>query len=95
MAMLSSGDKDKIWRGLMRYWSRQKEETPDFDKNDFRTSVDDTDTWVDDNQGNYNTSLNLTFRNNATMLQKTVLLCAVMAFRAEPEFAKQLFGDLD
>jgi hypothetical protein len=74
MAELSETDRQRIWRGLMRYWSQLFEGT-NFSKSDFRAAVDATDTWIDGNQSSFNVSLPQPFRNDATQAQKTLLFC--------------------
>jgi len=83
MAVLSSADRARIWRGLMRYWSTQGT-TVDEDKEALFVLVGDTDTWIDDNQAGYNAALT---ENSLTAAQKTLLFCAVALMRVDPGIA--------
>jgi hypothetical protein len=98
MAELSETDRQRIWRGLMRWWSANNVgniyDTP-FSKSEFRAAVDATDTWIDGNQSSFNVSLPQPFRNDATQAQKTLLFCVVAAMRVSPEFARRLVGEVD
>lgn len=94
MAELSEQDRQRVWRGIMRYWSRLFEGT-DFSKSDLRAAVDAADTWIDDNQASFNVSLPQPFRNNATQVQKTLLFNIVAAMRVSPAFARKLIGEVD
>ena len=51
MAELSTEDRQRIWRGLQRYWSDQWEEAPD--KAKILTTIEQTDTWMNDNRSSY------------------------------------------
>lgn len=78
MAVLSTTERDKIYRAFMRL---NTEVTP-FTKTVLRTAVDDTDTWIDSNQAAFNSALNVAFRTNASTAQKTLLFCYVAMRRA-------------
>ena len=95
MAELSIEDRERIWRGLMRYWSNLWETVVGCDKADLLAAINATDTWIEDNQGAYNTALPNPFKTNATTTQKTLLFCAVAAMRVSPAFARMLFGEVD
>jgi len=94
MAELSAADRQRIWRGLMRYWSDSQTGQP-WSKADLQAAVNAADTWIDDNQTGYNTALPDTFKNNATQAQKTLLFCAVALARVSIDFLRKVLGDID
>ena len=94
MAVLSETDRQRIWRGIMRYWSQLFEGT-DFSTAELRAAVDATDNWIDGNQGSFNTALPDPFKTNATQAQKTLLFCVTAAMRVSPAFARALIGEVD
>lgn len=65
MAILSETDRARIWRGLMRYWSGLREGI-DLTKPDLRSAVDATDTWINNNQASFNSSLPASAQSNLT-----------------------------
>lgn len=91
MATLPEIDRLRIWRGLMRYlgfgWAGVKD--------DLKAAVDATDVWVDANTASYNNALPVTFRDNATADQKSLLLVAVVMMRFNIELLKRIFGEVD
>lgn len=91
MATLPEADKLQVWRGLMRYLSFGWAGT----KADLKAAVDAADMWIDINQANYNNNLPLTFRDNATQSQKSLLLAAVMLRRFNLDLLKRIFGEVD
>ncbi len=86
MAVLSTADRQRIWRGLMRYWSREGDSIAE-SKAELQTLVNETDGWIDDNQGSYNGALTA---NSLTAAQKTLLFCAVALMRVDPGVAALL-----
>ena len=87
MANLSTTDRQRIWRGLMRYWSNHR--TPvTGDKAELYTTVVETDTWIDDNAADYVGSL--TYGDNYDAVQKTLIFCCVAAMRVSPTVATLL-----
>jgi len=72
MALLDETDRQRIWRGLMRYWSKLFEVIP-MSSTELEEAIDATDEWIDDNQGSYNTALPNPFKTNATAEKKTLL----------------------
>jgi len=86
MAVLSTTDRQRIWRGLMRYWSNLREATA-IDKALLYTLVGETDAWIDDNAASYNSALST---NSLTAVQKTLLFCAVALMRVSPGVAALL-----
>jgi SLT domain-containing protein len=95
MAVLSTTDRARIHRGLMRYLSNLREAIPALTKADIRAAIDAADSWIDSNQSSYNTALPTAFRTNATTAQKTFLFCAVAAMRVSPAFARAVLGETD
>jgi hypothetical protein len=94
MAVLSETDRQKVWRGLMRYWSQQQE-TLGLNKADLRAAVDATDDWIDANQGAFNSALPAAAQSNLTAAQKTMLFMTVALLRMDADFAVRLLGGLD
>jgi hypothetical protein len=95
MAELSTEDRQRIWRGLMRYWSNLREVIGVLSKNDVQAAVNATDTWIDDNQAAYNLALPQAARDNLTQLQKTLLFCAVALARVGIPVLRKMFGEVD
>jgi hypothetical protein len=89
MAVLSEEDRQRIWRGLMRYWSRDFTSV-DLSKSELRSAVDATDTWIENNQASYNQALPATAQSNLDANQKTLLFCAVALMRVDPGLANLL-----
>lgn len=97
MAELSTADRQRIWRGLMRNWSRLRESMA-LNKDDLQAAVDATDTWINDNQAAFNNALPTAAKNNLAADQKTLLFCAVALMRVDPGVAAYLtriFGEVD
>lgn len=97
MAVLPEADRAKLWRGMMRFLSHEAETFPyqGMSKADGRAAVDAVDTWVNSVQAAYNTALPEPFKTQAGVDMKALFLCANAAYRVSPQFAKQLFGELD
>ncbi len=95
MATLSQADRDRVYRGVMRFWSSLNESTGGLVKQDIRDAVAATDDWIDTNEAAFNLALPINFRTTATLAQKTMLFCAVAAMRVSAAFASRLFGDLE
>jgi len=95
MAELTTEQRQQVWRGLMRYWSNLWEswsgDTPS--SGEILTTVNETDTYIDENQVDYNMSL--TYADDFTPVQKTLIFCVVAAMRVSPAFCRQLLGNLD
>jgi hypothetical protein len=79
----------------MRWWSVQREALAGISKTELRTAVDATDAWIEANQASFNSALPVAFRSNATLAQKTLLLCAVAVMRVSLPLARALFGEVD
>lgn len=89
MAELSIDDRQKIWRGLMRYWSKFREVCA-LSKADIQASVASTDAWINDNAGSYNQALPSAAQAGLTAVQKTLLFCAVALMRVDSGVAALL-----
>ena len=89
MALLDATDRERIWRGLMRYWSNIWEATP-YNKASLLAAIGATDGWIEANQVSYNAALPNPFKSQATASQKTLLLCAVALMRVDPGLAQLL-----
>ena len=92
MAELATEDKQRIARGLMRYWSNLRELVA-VDKAAVQTTVNETDTWIDQNQASYNSSL--TYAASFTTAQKTLIFCAVALARVSIAFLRRIVGEVD
>lgn len=95
MAVLTTNERQQVWRGLMRYWSKLSELIAALTKLDLREAVDTTDTWIEDNQVSFNNALPVAARTNLTASQKTLLFCVVAARRVSIGFARKLLGEVD
>ncbi len=94
MTPLPDADRGRIATGLQRYWSRLWEGTP-FLGADIRAAINVTDDWIDAKQAEYNAALPLPFRTSATLVQKTIMFCAVALMRVSISFLKQIFGEVN
>jgi len=95
VAELTTEDRQRVWRGLVRYWSNLRETLGAFSKADLLAAVNDTDAWIEDNQVSFNAALPNPFKAQATLTQKTLLFCCVAAMRVSPAFARLLLGEVD
>lgn len=94
MATLPTEDRQRVWRGLMRYWSVFRIPLS-LSKSELQAAVDATDTWIDDNQTSYNTALPQVARDNLTATQKTLLFCAVALARVSIAVLRRVFGEVN
>jgi len=94
MAVLPEEDRQRIHRGIMRYWSGLFEQVA-VTKTQLKSAVDATDQWIEDNQASYNSALPTAFRNNATTAQKTLLFCAVALGRVSMNFLRTVLGEVE
>lgn len=78
MAALDATNRLRVAYG----WMRDNIETCTFDKTALHAAVNATDQWIEDNQTSFNTALPTAFRNNASLVQKTLLFCYVAMRRA-------------
>ena len=95
MAALPQADRQRIWRGLMRYWSARRETVTGMTKSDLQAAVNAADDWADANAAAYNLALPLTFRTNATNGQKAFLLAMVVLARHNPALLRAILGEVD
>lgn len=107
MAAMSVADRSRVWRGLMRRWSRDRTTTA-FLKGALYNPTNNTgavagvDDWVDTHGGTttpdtvgMNGSLTAAMRTAMTAEQKTDLLIAVAAMRRGIGYLKSVFGEVD
>ena len=94
MAYLSEEDRRRIWRGLMRHVSNLRELVA-VSKPELLAAVEATDSWIEDNQGAYNSALPVAARTGLTAEQKTLLFCAVALMRVDVRFLRQILGEVD
>lgn len=94
MTPLSDDDRKKVYRGLMRYLSNKQETVSGILKPDLLEAVIAADTWADQQAANYNSSLPLAFRSNATQSQKALLLSAVILARYDPALLSNILGNV-
>lgn len=92
MAVLPDEDRARIWRGLMRYWSNLRE-TVSVSKPALRTTVDETDNWIDDNQAGFVGSL--TYGGSFTAVQLTLIFCCVALARVGVNLLRRVLGEVD
>ena len=106
MALLSTADRTRVWRGLMRRWSNDRTSC-NFLKAQLYSSTDtgliaDTDAWIETHSGNtsldtvgFNGALNVAYRALPTVDQKTDIFLATAAMRRGPAYLKSIFGEVD
>ena len=94
MATLPTEDRERIWRGLMRYWSRVRDPVA-LTKNELLAAVVATDEWIDDNQASFNGAMPAAAQSGLTLAQKTLLFCVVALARVSIEFLKRIVGEVD
>ena len=94
MATLPTEDREKIHRGIMRYWSQENESIP-IVKADLYAAIEATDDWIDGNQASYNAQLPAAARNSLSQSQKTLLFCVVALARVSIEFLRRVIGDVE
>jgi len=82
MAALSTEDRQRIWRGLMRHWSRLRDPLGGVAKADLQAAINATDAWIEANQTSFNNALPNPFKTQATLVQKTLVFCGVALARA-------------
>ena len=94
MAELSTEDRARVHRGIMRYWSALRE-NHELSKAQLLAAVIATDTWIDDNQVSFNQALPSAAQSGLTLAQKTLLFCAVALARVSIPVLRRLFGEVD
>ena len=95
MAILSTADRQRVYRGLMRLPVEEFGSAPNVLKADLFDAVAATDQWIDDNGASFNSALPAPFRNNASLAQKTLLFCAVALARVSINFLIRVLGEVD
>lgn len=95
MAALSTNIRQQIWRGIMRYWSASLTALAGCTKADLQAAVNAADDWIDSNAASYNSALPATFRTNATVAQKAVLLAVVTLARYNVAALRAILGEVD
>ena len=94
MAVLQPSDRQRIWRGVMRYWSAWL--TPvGVTKSELQAAVNAADDWLESNAVLYNTAPPLPFRTNATTAQKAFLLACVALARGNVSLLRMILGEVD
>ena len=78
MAEMSTEDRQRVWRALQRYWS-DTWETGIPSKATLQTTVNETDTWLNDNRTSYLTAL--TYDADFAGDQLTLLLAITALMR--------------
>ena len=107
MANMTVADRTKVWRGLMRRWSKDAVSCA-FLKYDLYNpgndtgAVADVDVWVDTHNGTtsgdsvgMNGALTVGMRSAMLADQKADLLIGVVAMRRGVEYLRSVFGDID
>jgi len=94
MAELSTEDRQRVWRGLMRYMSNVRQTTT-LSKSELQDTVSATDTWIENNQSSYNSALPAIAQSGLSTAQKTLLFCAVALARVGIPFLRQIFGEVE
>ena len=95
MAVLSTEDRQRVTNGLMRLWSRERTTLGGVNKTQLRAAVDATDAWIEANQTSYNNALPNPFKTQATLVQKTLVFCAVALARVSIAFLRIVFGEVN
>ena len=94
MATLSTEDRQRVWRGAMRWWSKSQTVQP-WLKIQLYNAVAATDNWIESNQASYVAALPQPFQGTSSEEQKTLLFCAVALARVGIAFLRALFGEVD
>ena len=96
MAVLSTDDRKRIWRGLMRKWSATHETVGAVNKADLQAAVDAIDDWIDQNAAAVNSAMPQPARGQLTLAQKNLLFCAVATMRyGDVALVRCLLGEVD
>jgi len=94
MAPLPDADRQRIRRGLSRWWSNRRE-AMNLSRADLAAAIVATDTWIDNNQASYNNALPVAARTNLTAIQKTLLFCSVALMRVSVDLLRAVFSEVD
>lgn len=103
MATLTDTQREKVWRGLMRYLSSRPAEFPcsGFTKAEFRAAINAVDVHIEGDKAAYVGDLPEPFRTASGASLKSLVFLAVAAAKGSEyisgdlSFARELFGDLD
>lgn len=102
MALLSSTDELRVWRALMRYWSRPENVAPrTFSKADLLAAVQALNIYLDDASASrpatsINSAIPVAFRNAASTADKGVLVAAItLAQTGNIAALRAAFGEVD
>ena len=96
MAALTTADRQRIWRGLMRYWSARHEPIGAITKADLQAAVDATDAYIDANAGAFNTALPQPARAQLSAAEKNLLFCTVALLRyGDAALLRSVLGEID
>jgi len=79
MALIEA-DRLRVWRAVMRWWSRQRA-TCSFNNVELKAAIDDVDDWVETNQSSFIAALPTAFANGSSAGQKAALLMFVVMKR--------------
>ena len=91
---LTSEDRLKVRRGITWYLSQLLISTS-MSKAEFLATVVAADEWIDDHQGDYNSSLPAVAQAELSLAQKTFIFCLVAAARVSLDFLRKLVGRVD
>lgn len=106
MAVLAAGVRKKVWAGLMRFEDFNNDGQP-FSKHDLYDpsantgAIEDTDVWIDGNEGNtstntgFNSDLQAPIKTQLTASQKTLMFSAVAMARRSEATLKGWLGDIE
>jgi len=94
MATLPLNDQQKIWRGLMRYWSKDQIGIGII-KSDLLAAVQAIDTFLDTNSTAINNAFPIEARTNLTTTQKAIIVAVVALVRWNPGFLSNILGSVD
>ena len=92
---LTPDERNKVWKGIMRWWSQRREATGGISKSDLFAAIEATDDWIDANQASFNQALPEAFRTGATQAMKTMLFCIIAIARVSIPFLREVFGEVD
>jgi hypothetical protein len=94
MATLPLNDQQKIWRGLMRYWSKDQTAI-NILKSDLLSAVQAIDTFLDNNSAAINNAFPIEARTNLSTGQKAIIVALVALARWNPSFLSNIIGGVD
>ena len=94
MTDLTLEQRQQIWRGLMRYLSRNQTVIP-VTKPELQAAINALDTWVDANAAAINTALPEPFKSAADNDLKALLLVVVVAARHNVGILRTILGEVD